>query len=137
MRQVGPGTTPPPDLGYPTSIGYLRRSTVCSEPLVAGPPQWKCSWMVWYTSGRPPPLTDMPVPTCTMTATQIKKPFFFLPRIHRCSGGGESAFTGMSVVLEDPVARLDVLESLQVQRVQRPVPAHLAVQVDGRVVLLQ
>lgn len=52
---------------YCTSIGYLRLSTVCSEPLVAGPPQWKCSWMVWYTSGRPPPLTDMPLPTCSRT----------------------------------------------------------------------
>lgn len=78
---VGPG--PPTDRGYPTSIGYLRRSTVCSEPLVAGPPQWKCSWMVWYTSGRPPPLTDMPLPTCRMTGTQ-KHPFS--PIIHRCSG---------------------------------------------------
>lgn len=55
---------------YCTSIGYLRLSTVCSEPLVAGPPQWKCSWMVWYTSGRPPPLTDMPLPTCSTTGSK-------------------------------------------------------------------
>lgn len=55
-----------------TSIGYLRLSTVCSEPLDAGPPQWKCSWMVWYTPGRPPPLTAIPLPTCNTTTNTHK-----------------------------------------------------------------
>lgn len=57
---------------YCTSIGYLRVHTVCSEPLLDGPPQWKCSWMVWYTSGRPPPLTDMPLPNSSTTESKQK-----------------------------------------------------------------
>lgn len=42
-------------------------------------------------------------------------------------------FTRVSVVLKRPVARLDRVEALQMQRSQRLVPDHLVVQVDGRV----
>ena len=64
LRQCGAAYWP-----YCTSIGYLRLSTVCSEPLLNGPPQWKCSCMVWYTSGRPPPLTAIPLPICSKTGS--------------------------------------------------------------------
>src|SRR4029434_10644357 len=59
--------------GMLTSIGSLYVCMVCSEPLVARLPQWKCSWRVLYVPGSPPPLTVIPLPTSSTTTQEHNK----------------------------------------------------------------
>lgn len=47
------------------------------------------------------------------------------------------SLTRVAVVLEHPLAGLDLVEALQAQRVQRLVPNHPLVQVDGGVMLFK
>lgn len=72
------------------------------------------------------------------TVTHIKPTHRDIERdSERKWGGGKKLFTRVAIVVQHPLARLGVLEALQLQRAQRLVADHVVVQVDGRVMLFQ